>query len=106
MQRRVAGHVHLAHVDLVSCHLIAEPVTNVVLEREREGIRMVELRTRSLFDRRNSSGPVPSEVGVQCNNARAKRVCIVFCDQVWRDQPRGKTGKTKNGAAPEVFSRG
>ena len=39
----------------------------------------------------------------QCNNARAKRVCIVFCDRVWRDQPRGKT---KGGAAPEVFSRG
>ena len=39
----------------------------------------------------------------QCNNARAKRVCIVFCDRVWRDQPRGKTN---GGAAPEVFSRG
>ena len=37
----------------------------------------------------------------QCNNARAKRVRIVFCDRVWRDQPRGKT---KGGAAPEVFS--
>ena len=40
VQRRVAGHVHLAHVDLVSCHLIAEPITNVVLwiERGRESL--------------------------------------------------------------------
>ena len=36
----------------------------------------------------------------QCNNARAKRVRIVFCDRVWRDQPRGKT---KGGAAPRFF---
>ena len=36
---------------------------------------------------------------VPCNNARAKRVRIVFCHRVWRDQPRGKT---KGGAAPEV----
>ena len=39
------------------------------------------------------------ESTMQCNNARAKRVRIVFCDRVWRDQPRGKT---KGGAAPEV----
>ena len=47
--------------------------------------------------------PTCSVLEPQCNNARAKRVRIVFCDRVWRDQPRGKT---KGGAAPEVFSRG
>ena len=65
MQRRVASHVHLAHVDLVSCHLIAEPVTNFVLRRESERERMVEA------DRRSSTKPALSKGAVARQHALA-----------------------------------
>ena len=58
-------------------------------------VKLMDLRyrTRNLYQISIRETP--------CNNARAKRVRIVFCDRAWRDQPRGKT---KGGAAPEVFS--
>ena len=65
--------------------------------RQCRSLMRVRVRVR-LFVESRSRRP-----SLHCNNARAKRVRIVFCDRVWRDQPRGKT---KGGAAPEVFSRG
>ena len=71
------------HIDLVgrtdcpvgACYILVLP----------EGLTLSEIRMRNEWP---------------CNNARAKRVRIVFCDRVWRDQPRGKT---KGGAAPRGF---